>query len=280
MRIARVLTSTPLARQYEHRLANRVSRPRDIPWARFERERYAPEALEIAASSARSLAKGEYGAVTLFSQVTASLAFAGAPFDLVAAAAQIPVDELRHADYACRMAALCAGVDVSRVELDVDEAVLHRRCAPRPRMEELDAFMLELPAVSETLATALLDACRHGATDPLARAFFGNIVRDEVHHARLGWYYLAWRAPQWTSAEKKRLSNLAAQLVVEIGQRFQTGRDAPAAVAAQACALGVLDTPRQREALEDVMEHEIVPGLDALGLGASRAWRARERLSA
>jgi len=43
--------------------------------------------------------------------------------------------------------------------------------------------------------------------------------------------------------------------------------------------LGVLDTARQREALRRVMDEEIVPGLDALGLGASHAWAAREKLA-
>lgn len=277
MKIARALTSTPLARQHAFRLASRGARPREIPWTRFEPARYAPGALALAADSARSLAKGEYGAVTLFAHVTSALAFAGAPFDLIAAAAQIPADEIRHADYACQMAALCAGRDVARVELDVDEDVLHRRTAPLRDMEALDVFMIELPAISETLAAALLDACRVGATDPVARAFFGNIVRDEVHHARLGWYYLAWRAPQWSSAERCRLSAVAASLVLEVAQRFQRGRDAPPGLESHARALGVLDTPHQRAALEAVMDDEIVPGLDAVGLRASRAWRTRAR---
>ena len=35
--------------------------------------------------------------------------------------------------------------------------------------------------------------------------------------------------------------------------------------------------PRRRRAVRAVMEDEIVPALDALGLGASHAWRARRR---
>jgi hypothetical protein len=42
-------------------------------------------------------------------------------------------------------------------------------------------------------------------------------------------------------------------------------------------ALGVLESKGQRETVKDVMENEIVPGLDAIGLGASHAWRVRER---
>ena len=216
MRVACVLTTTPLARQHAHRLATNPSRPREIPWARFDRERYAAGALAIASQSARSLATGEYGAVTLFAHAASALAFHCAPFDLIATAARIPADEIRHAEYACRMAALCAGTDLTSLDLEVDDAILTARCAPIRNLEDLDIFMLELPAVSETLATALLDACREGATDPVARAFLANIVRDEVHHARLGWYYLAWRAPQWSDAERQRLANRAGEIVMEV----------------------------------------------------------------
>jgi hypothetical protein len=275
VRVACVLTTTPLARQHAHRLATSPSRPREIPWARFDREGYAAGALAIASQSARSLAAGEYGAVTLFAHAASALALHRAPFDLIATAARIPADEIRHAEYACRMAALCAGTDLSSLDLDVDDAVLTARCAPIRNLEDLDVFMLELPAVSETLATALLDACREGATDPVARAFFANIVRDEVHHARLGWYYLAWRAAQWSDAERQRLADRAGEIVMEVDRRFQRGRDAPPDIAGQARRLGVLDTTRQREVIQRVMEEEIVPGLDALGLGASYAWNAR-----
>jgi hypothetical protein len=68
-------------------------------------------------------------------------------------------------------------------------------------------------------------------------------------------------------------------MLIGIEKRFGTGRDAPAGARKAARALGVLDTARQRKVVEAVMEDEIVPGLDALGLGASHAWRARERIA-
>jgi hypothetical protein len=39
----------------------------------------------------------------------------------------------------------------------------------------------------------------------------------------------------------------------------------------------VLDSEAQRAAVRDVMESEIVPAFDSYGLGASHAWRVRER---
>jgi hypothetical protein len=144
-------------------------------------------------------------------------------------------------------------------------------------VEEVDHFLLKYSAVGETLAAALLTECRSHASDPVAHAMYTSITGDEVHHARLGWYYFSWRAPRWTAAERQRLANRIAEFVVDIEAEFWTGRDAPRGHEAAALALGVLDTARQREAIARVMEDEIVPGLEALGLGGSHMWKARKR---
>jgi hypothetical protein len=221
------------------------------------------------------LALGEYSAVGLFARFVGGLAHVGAPFDLVSAAARIPQDEIRHADLAFRFAALCAGREVT---IETGPPSKPRWSDPM-QLEELDQLAIEVIAIGETLACALLSACLEGAKDPVARAVFGNIVADEVHHARLGWYYLLWRAPQWSQAERQRIADLAGALVARVERRFGTGRDAPAGSQKAARALGVLDTKRQRRVVREVMETEIVPGLDGVGLGASHAWRVRQRVA-
>ena len=128
------------------------------------------------------------------------------------AATRIPSDEARHADYALRMASLCAGEDVA---FEIDRAALPQVTRPL-ELEDVDGAMLEVAAMSETLAGALLSACRERATDPVAKALFTSILGDEVHHARLGWYYLAWRAPQWSVAEKQRLADRAGQAIFHV----------------------------------------------------------------
>ena len=66
-------------------------------------------------------------------------------------------------------------------------------------------------------------------------------------------------------------------LVGLVRAEFLRGRNFEYIQAAR--ALGVLDTPTQRQAIRTIMEQEILPGLDGLGLGASHAWRHRRRLS-
>jgi hypothetical protein len=276
VRIRRTLTETPLARQHDRMLTGRVTRRVvGVPWSKFDRSKYPEPALALACKAQTMLATGEYEAVELFSRLAAGLALNGAPIDLVAAATRVATDEIRHADYAFRMAALCGGQD--DVVIDVRRRRAETRWGQRLDLATLDLMMIEIPAVGEALACALIGASQARASDPVARALFTSILGDEVHHTRLGWYYLAWRAPQWTQAERQRAADRAGEVVVEVERRFWWGRDAPPGSRKAARALGILESEGQREVIRDVMEREIVPALDQLGLGASHAWRARKR---
>jgi hypothetical protein len=274
VRLARILTSTPLAHGYERGGRAGKKRP-TIPWEAFDRDRHAAPALALSLDAATKLAMGEYAAIELFARLTAGLAVIGAPLDLIGACAEIPNDELRHADIALRFAALCKGERAVDVPYEVGNHAAHWN--KPPDAEEVDRRFVEVAAIGETLACALLSACRERATDPVARAFYASIVADEVHHARLGWYYLAWRAPQWSQRDRQRVADVAGELVIDVERRFARGRDAPPKHRAAARALGVLDSRGQRAAVRAVMDDEIVPALDALGLGASHAWKKRRR---
>src|SRR5262249_18210507 len=161
-------TETPLARQHEQFVAGRGTRKiPSIPWNTFDRERYPAAALGLAIDAQRALALGEYSAIDLFSRIASGLSLIGAPLDLVAAATRIPSDEARHADYCLRMASLCAGEPVV-VELDRNAVSGNFGSAMGAR--EVDRLMLEVAAMSETLAAALVSACRERATDPVVRA--------------------------------------------------------------------------------------------------------------
>jgi rubrerythrin len=275
LQVRRVLTDTPLARLHEHRLAGRGGkRAKPIPFSAFDRTKYPAPALALATDAQTKLALGEYGAVDLFAWMASAMTANAVPFDLVAATARIPADEIRHADFALQMATLLAGREVS---LRVEASALGHAWKNDFSQETLDRMVAEISAVGETLACALLSACMTRAKDRTLRALFSAIVADEVHHARVGWYYLAWRAPRWSQAERQRVADHVGRLVVSVEKRFWRGRDAAPAARRAARALGVLESEGQRDAVREVMENEIVPGLDALGLGASHAWRMRQR---
>jgi hypothetical protein len=274
-RIRRTLTDTPLARLHDKAILDHGSRRhKPIPFDKFDRTRYPTAALALALQAQKALALGEYTAVDLFARIASGLALNGAPFDIVAAATRIPTDEIRHADITFRMAQLLAGSDV---DVKFDRASMEKRWTLPATLEALDHDIVEVSAIGETLSCALLGECRKRASDPALRGIYASIVADEVHHARLGWYYLAWRAPQWTRADRQHVADRAGAIVMHTEVQFWKGRDAPPEARAAARALGVLESDGQRAAVRAVMQDEIVPALDALGLGASHAWKARRR---
>ena len=278
VRLTRVLSDTPLAEVHDRAIAFELTRgARDIPWHEFERARYPEEALGLARDLLCKLAGGEYSAVALFAQITASLALNQLPIDFVAASARVSSDEIRHADYCLRMASLCQG---SEVTVEVPSAALASDIPHSLSIAELDFLMLKYAAVGETLAAALLTECRRRASDSVLRALFTSIVSDEVHHARLGWYYAKYRAERWSPEVRRELSERVASFVVGIEVEFSQGRDAPAHASEAARSLGVLDSTTQREVIADVMNSEIVPALDAIGLSGSLAWAQRRRVDA
>jgi len=278
VRLTRVLSDTPLAEVHDRAIRGALTRGSgELPWLEFERARYPEEALVLARDLFCKLAGGEYSAVALFAQITASLALNRAPIDFVAASARVSSDEIRHADYCLQMAALCQG---SEVTVEVPRAALETDIPHSLSSAELDFLMLKYAAVGETLAAALLTECRRCASDRLLRALFTSIVADEVHHARLGWYYAKYRAERWSPEERFALSQRVSEFVVGIEHEFSRGRDAPAHASDAARALGVLDSSTQRQVISDVMNSEIVPALDAIGLSGSLAWAQRRRVDA
>jgi len=273
LEVRTALSGTPLARRHEQTLGGKLARiPKALPWSAFRASEHPRAALALATDFWLGLARGEYGAVGLFSKIATAMTAAGAPFDLVYAATVASADETRHAEYALRMASLSHGKEAT---LSLDPAAFEAHLTPLANDEELDLALINAVAISETLATALLTACQRRATDRLSKSLLTAVLSDEVHHARLGWYYLAHRAPQWTTAERQRLADAAAEVVVGVEEEFWVGRDAPKSASTGARALGVLDSKSQRAVIRDVMENEILPGLDALGFGASRAWPLR-----
>src|SRR5438552_1495990 len=188
--IRRVLSETPLAKRYEEILSGAERTRRKIPWDRFDRRAYHRAALDLAGDAHTRLAEGEYYAVGLFGRIASGVALAAAPFDLVATATRISSDEIRHADYCTRFASLCIGADVA---LSIQRGALEAAAPELPGVQEVDFLVAKYAATGETLAAALLLACRKRARDPVARALFRSLLGDEVVHARFGWYYLHWR---------------------------------------------------------------------------------------
>ena len=260
----------PLARRQRRELTSMSRRSRAIPFEQFARERYAPEVLRLACEQYGALARGERSAIGLFARIAASLDAQGAPSEFVLAATAASHDEARHAVYCEELAVRCG--------FDPASAAVSAPSEPEPRtLLELDIALIRSVAVSETLAAALLMSCRRLAKDPVVRALLTTLIGDEIHHARLGWYYAAARQPAWTLEERQQVADAVGEAIARIEHEFWHGREPDASASPAAHALGILDTETQRACIREVVESELLPGLDALGLGASSAWEARVR---
>jgi hypothetical protein len=260
----------PLAR-YQLRVLTRgpTRRARAIPFSDFAPEHYAQEARALASDQYGALARGERSAVGLFARLAAALDSFAAPREFVLAATAAAHDEARHAQY-CEEFAVRCGFDASA------PPTAPALVEPEPRsLIELDVAMLRSVALSETLAAALLMACRRVAREPVARALLTTLIADEIHHARLGWYYAASRSPSWSIDERQQVADALAEAVICIESEFHWGRDAAPPFDRPTRALGVLRTDLQRSCIQDVVQNELLPGLDALGLNASRVWQNR-----
>ena len=139
---------------------------------------------------------------------------------MVSASAAICTDEARHADYAMRM----AEAHRTEVPIPVDKDLLEAPSKKDVTLEDIDAVVLHVAAISETLACGLVSACLRPRDRAATRPVHEPRRRGRCIDARFGWHYLAWRAPRWSRAERDA-GRPEARNVVGIEERFWRGRE-------------------------------------------------------
>lgn len=269
------------------------------PWPdfdAFDRGAYDAEIRRAAAAQWAGRARAEHGSVQQFTALAHALTEARAPLEMLGALARLITDEVRHAELCARMALACwpEGVD--------DESDIFRWPSPRapfgdaPRLGEGDdiepifAWAAEAIVIAccigETLSRPMLEAISVVSTDPLAEAVARQILRDEHLHAAFGFEALRWiwarspestreraRAglPRWLGAfERSTACGISIEEVASTEIAIEAGTpDRP--------NLGTLRDLEYAMIFYSTMEHEVIPGLEAIGLGALDAWRARPR---
>jgi hypothetical protein len=153
-------------------------------------ERRAHEELKVAAA---------------FSVLTRELLETGADPQVLAAASRGVNDEVRHAEVCRALASKYRGAEVPwppGVAIEPSQRVDDRRLRT--------AFhVVAMCCVNEAVATTFLDTSRAGARSPSARAAVGELLADEVEHARIGWTFLAEQPAPIRKAIEVHLLTLA-----------------------------------------------------------------------
>jgi hypothetical protein len=133
--------------------------------------------------------------------------------------------------------------------------------------------MLSICCLSETVAVSLIGAERIEMPEGELRDLLTKIYADEVGHSRFGWRTLARLAPTLDAETKERLGDyleVAFDALVEHELAHLPLNSNPPA---EGVAYGLCSGPDARVLFLDTINDVIVPGLEAHGIPAKRAWK-------
>lgn len=174
-----------------------------MPWQTLDAAEVDAATLEQCRRWWTEFALQEYAAAGAQAGFLQLLVRAGAPLDLMALMTSFPFDEFVHAEM-CARVVLALGEPVA---LRFDrEALLGARPIDdeRPLVAATRAVLQQL-CVAEQCTLGTLRFRQKHAGNPLLRALWGRMARDEAGHARAGWLLLDWARPQLTEAESAAL---------------------------------------------------------------------------
>ncbi len=186
--------------------------------------------------------------------------------------AEMIADELRHARQCAAVVAALGGAPVGEIPA-LPPVPTHDDVAP---LEGFLRNILSVACMSETVAVALISAERMNAGPELLKRVLGEILADEVQHARFGWRLLEELAPQLPAELKQRLGvylvfAFAHLREHELAHLPATPGSAPSRAAE---AVGVCDGHEARRLFFETVYEVIIPGLEDHGIPAAAAWEA------
>lgn len=186
----------------------RRARPElDLPWDTLRPTDYEERVLTDARAWWTELAANELAAVIQFSSVLSALACAQAPLDLVGMTSDFLADECAHVELGARAAMTLGGAAPRTV--DFSEAVSAPPADLTPAQWAAER-VLRVCCVAEVLAEAAAARTYAACTEPLPRALYASILRDEVYHKQLGALYIEYAYESWSDAERVRLGRVLA----------------------------------------------------------------------
>lgn len=275
MTLARVgirTSSTRLARAHDE-IRRALQTPLELE--RIELAGRAPEALESARRFWRARMEAEHRSVQVFAQLGLQLLEANAPLDAKTVTLRMAEDELLHTEICGRVLEALGGEPEIEQDVRVRPIATHAGCSLEERALR---NVLYTTCLSEMVAVARLTDSLELATDPGVRSAIRSILADEVMHGQFGFLYL-----DAVAIDHETRASLGEYLVHAFAvleeELAPAGRARAPEPHPDAIALGVLVPRRAHEAFHGTIEHAIVPGLEAHGIPAARAWRERRRLA-
>ncbi|MDX2091518.1 MAG: hypothetical protein SFX73_26900 [Kofleriaceae bacterium] len=218
----------------------------------------------------RERAVSEASVGSVFVQLVEELVASGAPAAIIELARQAQRDEARHARVCADLAEAYGGTPVELPPARSVRLPDHGQSDVRLRAA---LHAINLCCISETIASAFVEACLGGCAADALRELHGQHLADEVHHARVGWAYLATLSPSERAAVAPHLPAL-----LDVQLRLWSER---IGALPEAGVAGHGYPPRAQllEAVHAAISELILPGFDHVGVDSAPA-RARFARSA
>jgi hypothetical protein len=135
--------------------------------------------------------------------------------------------------------------------------------------------LLSVCCMSETVAVALIGAERLQIPAGPLHELLTEIYADEVGHARFGWRIVGELVPKLGADARRRLSQYLVAALRHLEEHELAHLPARNIVPEGGAALGLCSGSDARVLLYDTIVEVIIPGLQAVGLDARRAWLSR-----
>ncbi len=207
----------------------------------------------------------ETGASLRFGSLARRLDGIGAPRPLVELADRASKDETRHAAHCERFFRKLGGSSLTGVNQVIEYAP-----AALAERERLTYEVVAQCCVAETQSTATLVTLLDAAETAELKSVLHELARDEVHHSRLGWAYLAWARPRvaFTFLGPLLPGMIAGSAGPEMFETPPADVDRP-----ELLRQGVVPQSMRRRVYIETLESVVFPGFDALGVDTAQARR-------
>jgi hypothetical protein len=212
----------------------------------------------------------EHISARVFAGMIPQMMAAAVPAASIAQVADMIAEELRHG-VQCAAVVHALGGDAVAELPPLPAVPLHADAEP---LEALLRNVLSIACLSETVAVALIGAERELAGPPAMQSTLTAILADEVGHARFGWRLLETLGPRLTPELRARLGDYLIVAFRHLREHELAHLPPQPAPSARAESFGVCDGHEARALFFETVRSVIIPGLEAHGIPAERAWVA------
>ncbi|MBR58212.1 MAG: hypothetical protein CMH54_09345 [Myxococcales bacterium] len=182
--------------------------------------------------------------------------------------------ELRHGRQCAAMVHALGGEAVAELP-ELSQVPEHPDCSP---LEGLLRNIISISCLSETVAVSLIGAEHEDVGPPEMRETLGQILAEEVQHARFGWMVMRETSDRIPPDMKERLGDYLVGAFKHLRDHELAALPNDHTPSDEASKVGVCDGNDARALFFDTVEQVIIPGLEEHGLPAGDAWKASYKL--